>query len=139
MRPTTVCIRTEVYAADIADGSTASTTTDTAIVPRPKVVKLADDKASMYGANPVGLVQGHAILSTYEVGPITPPFPGGGSTLASLVSPTTVDTKHRALVLLTGPDFAAAGEVCVIVHADWTKPLRGMLVVQRAPQNASGT
>ena len=133
LRTTTVTIRAETYAVDIADGVAPTTQTDIVVTPTPKVVKLSDDKASMYGANPAGLVNGHAILSTYEVGPITPAFYGGGMSLAQLL-PGTRDTKHRTLFVLSGDDFAGGSEVCVVVRADATKPLRTMLVVQRAPQ-----
>lgn len=137
MRPTPVAVRVETYDADIADGVTASSTTDTAITPSPKVEKLSMDKASFYGANLTAAIQGRTLLRTYQIGPITPSFGAGGSSLADLLG--TASKRRRTLIVL-GPDddeFAGGAEVFVVVDYV-SKPLRFMLTVQEAAQSVSG-
>lgn len=137
MRPTTVTLRQYTYASDIADGvSPSGPPAETVLSPSPKVRLLSDDKSSMYGANLTASIQGRALLNTYEVGPITPAFTGGGTSVATLLG--TNDKRHRMRIVLTGDDFVGGSEEFVIVKLDTTRPIRIMLIVQQAPQSSNG-
>jgi hypothetical protein len=82
-------------------------TTDTEIVPRPRVQPAGGGDASMYAGGP----EAHPGISgarAYTIGPITLAYASGGYTLASLLpaeSPTT-----RVTIVLEGEDFDAGGE-----------------------------
>lgn len=73
-RVTNTTLRTETYAADIADGSTYSSKVDISLTTVPPVKKLSAEKASFFGANPAQIADGKAVLATYRIGPITPSY-----------------------------------------------------------------
>jgi hypothetical protein len=107
-RETTVTIRVLTYSGTIGlAGVTLTSTADTVLDPSPKVARVGG-AASFVGAGFVAASAGHLAADEYEIGPITPPFPGGGYSLAQLF-PAGAAHK-RVLVVLAGEHFDGAGE-----------------------------
>ena len=132
-RPTKVTIRVRTYSGAVgANGVTLSTTTDTVLDPRPKVVQVTEGRPSYFGGGTIALHSGTADAGVYEIGPITQDFPGGGYTQSDLA--VQGSTSTRVTVLLEGDEFTSGGEEFTITNADFTRPHRGMLEVTRTRQ-----
>lgn len=112
-RITTVTLRIENYAADIADGSTAGSNADVLLDSNPPVKKLSAEKASFFGANPAMIADGKACLATYRIGPITPSY----ITITSPVIQTGTGTGVVDLVNVSdyGPSGATPSAVVKIM------------------------
>ena len=134
-RTTAVTIRVRTYSAAVgATGTVLTSTTDTVLDPRPKVVQVTDGAPSYFGGGTVSLSNGALVAGVYEIGPITQDFPGGGYA-QDTVAPASGYTK-RVTVLLDGSEFSAGGEEFEVDAADYTRPQRGMLRVVRTRQGA---
>lgn len=131
-RPTTVTLRVEVYSAAIGtSGASITTTTDTVLDPRPKVVP-AGAEDSAFGGGPVATSAGRLRGRHYRIGPITLDHPGGGYSIATLAPAGSTTTRVR--YLLAGDDFDAGGELFELVLADASRPHQVTLEVRRVEQ-----
>lgn len=133
MRPVTVAIRVETWSAAYGTaGATLSSASTTTLDPSPKVSR-AGEAPSYFGGGPATDAGASLSADSYVIGPITPTFAAGGYTLSQL-APTQTSPALRVLVVLTGDEFATAGEKFTITDVDASRPLRVMLTVQRAQQ-----
>lgn len=135
-RPVEVTVRVRVYSAAIGvHGAAVTSTTNTVLSPRPRV-RVPRERDEDHGVidGPYTDGTGRPLALRYEVGPITPPYVGGGYAPDALVpddSPT-----RRVTVVLAGDGFPVGGEEFEVVKRDVTRPHRIMLTVQRARQGA---
>lgn len=122
-RPYTVAVEVKTWPGD-RTGQGTPTVTTTAITEAngqpPKVRWLSNEEIVVAGYDRM----------TAEIGPITPDFPGGGTTLATLKG-KNAPAKSEVFVVLTGPDFPS-GARFTIVGDNSDRALRYMLRVQRA-------
>lgn len=132
-RPTRVLVRVRSYSGAIhASGTALVSVFDTEITPRPKVRQLGPGESSFYGGGPAAQ-PGTADGRTYEVGPITLPYSGGGYSLASLLPPET--PSSRTTLVLLGDDFVADGEEFdLAAQPDASRPHQVVLRVTRTRQ-----
>jgi hypothetical protein len=137
VRPFTVTVRIERYSGSIGHGVTLQSTSSVVTLdPAPKVVQLGGEQAMFYGAGELlAESTGESRVTVYRIGPITPAFTGGGYTMAQLL-PVPADDHERAVVLLTGPGFAAGGEPFKVIEHDASDATEIYLVVKRVPRIA---
>ena len=97
IRPYTVSVVTRVWSGDQpGEGiSTATTTPITEADGQPPKVRVLNDEQLALGNLPRGAV---------KVGPITPDFPGGGTSFDTL-SPAGLSAGDSFYYVLTGPDY----------------------------------
>jgi hypothetical protein len=97
IRPYTVAVVTRTFTGNhIGEGAESATTTPiTEANGQPPRVRILDDEQLALGGVPRGSV---------EVGPITPEFPGGGTTWAVL-SGAGADPGELFYYVLTGPEY----------------------------------
>lgn len=133
LRTITVTVRVRVYSAPPGVvGAAVTSTTSTTLTPTPRVRPARvqrDDEAVVDG--PFTDSTGQPRLLRYEVGPITPAYPGGGYTVASLMP--SDDLTRRVTIVLAGGQHGD-GEEYSVVRVDDTKPFRVMLTVERTRQ-----
>jgi hypothetical protein len=65
----------------------------------------------------------------WDIGPLTPPFPGGGVPL-TLLDPEATSTPTTILYLLKGPGMPDEGLLCQKVSHTVDRPLRQVIRVQ---------
>lgn len=97
LRPHTVAVVTKAYAgAELGQG--VETTTTIPIVERggypPKVRNLSSEQLALAGYD----------RATWEIGPITPDFSGGG-TLISMLTQSGIGPNTEPHIFMTGPEF----------------------------------
>ena len=66
---------------------------------------------------------------TWEIGPLTPSFPGGGYT-PEAINPAGTATPATTLYVLKGPGLPAAGLLCQRTEDDVDRPLRAVIRVR---------
>lgn len=71
----------------------------------------------------------------FEVGPITPEFPGGGTTPATL-DPTQTATPTDFVYVVKGPGLPATGVECKKVRDTMDRPFRYMVWLQSTGRTA---
>lgn len=134
-RPTKVTLRVRSYSGPVGQyGVTLTSTTDTVLDPRPKVVEVTDGQRSYFGGGTLAASSGTALAGVYEVGPITQSYPGGGYTQGAVVIAAAVNARFT--VILEGDEFASGGEEFEVIASDFSRPHRGMLQVVRTRQGA---
>lgn len=134
-RPTKVTLRTRVYSGPVGQhGVTLTSTTDTVLDPRPKVVEVTDGQRSYFGGGTLAYTNGTALAGVYEVGPITQAYPGGGYTQGDVLVTAAPDRRYS--VVLEGDEFSAGGEEFEVTASDFSRPHRGMIQVTRTRQGA---
>jgi len=69
------------------------------------------------------------VSATYDIGPLTPEFSGGGIAL-SVVNPEKTSTPTTILFVLKGPGMPEDGLLCQRVSDDVDRPLRTVIRVQ---------
>lgn len=65
----------------------------------------------------------------YEIGPLTPAFPGGG-TLEATINPEKTSSPTTVLYVLKGPGMPTDGLLCQRIDDDTDRPLRMMIRVR---------
>lgn len=134
-RTTQVTLRVRTYSGPVgANGVTLTSTTNTVLDPRPKVVEVTDGQRSYFGGGSLAQSDGIALAGVYEIGPITQSYPGGGYTQGDVV--IAAATNKRFTYVLEGDEFASGGEEFEVTASDFTRPQRGMLQVTRTRQGA---
>lgn len=88
---------------------------------KPKVVALSPRQVVASG--------GQLGDTMFEIGPLTPAYPGGGVTPED-VNPPKVKGREMHYILV-GPGLPAEGAVCKLVSANHSSPFRVMLRVQQ--------
>lgn len=67
--------------------------------------------------------------ATYDIGPLTPTFSGGGFG-ASTLDPEKTSTPTTVLYVLKGPGMPSEGLLCQRISDDVDRPLRSVIRVQ---------
>ena len=117
LRPYRVYVQTKVYSRTLGIEADATTTTTELCVADGKPPKVRQLSAKEIVSS--GGTLGDAI---YEVGPLTPPYTGGGVD-TSTITPDTGD-KSEVTYILQGPGLADNGVYCDKVSAKSDSPLR---------------
>lgn len=136
IRTVTVSIVRKTYSAAFGTaGATLVSTTTTPLVPNPKVTANAEGPATAMGGGTEAGSTGVLRAAQYVIGPITRTYSGGGYTQAQLLL-TPASPSERVYLLLDdgGDQFTAGGEKFDVIACDVSRPLRTMLIVQRADQ-----
>lgn len=134
-RGTEVTIRVRTYSGAVgAQGTTLTSTADTVISPRPKVLQVSEGIPSYFGGGLFTDSTGRTLAGEYEVGPITQPYDGGGYDIPDLAPSSSV--SKRVTMLLEDGDFQPGGEEFEIVKIDATRPFQIMMMVMRVRQGA---
>lgn len=133
LRPYQVFVRVTAWSGARA-GLGTKTVTDTELTvadgKRPKVRQLS--------AKDVVASGGSLSDQIFEIGPLTPPFTGGG-TEASVINPALdADAPTGVLYVLMGPGAPADGWLCKRVGDKLDSPFRYMVTVQRIGVDAAG-
>lgn len=132
-RGTKVTIRVRTYSGAVnAQGTTLTSTVDTVISPRPKVLQVSEGIPSYFGGGLFTDSTGRALAGEYEVGPITQLYDGGGYDVGDLAPASGV--SKRVTVVLEGDEFQPGGEEFEVIKVDATRPFRTMLLVTRVRQ-----
>ena len=132
-RGTKVTIRVRTYSGAVnAQGTTLTSTADTVISPRPKVLQVSEGIPSYFGGGLFTDSTGRSLAGEYEVGPITQLYPGGGYDVGDLAPASGV--SKRVTVVLEGDEFQPGGEEFEVIKVDATRPFRTMLLVTRVRQ-----
>lgn len=109
VRPTVVTIVVETWSGPYgATGSTLVSTATTTLSPRPKVQAVGDDGASAFGGGYASSSAGGLVATTYDIGPVTLRYPGGGYTVEELL-PLGASNKNVYVVLSDGA-YEGTGE-----------------------------
>jgi hypothetical protein len=109
VRPTIVTVVVETWSGPYgAVGSTLLSTQSTVLTPRPKVVAVGDQGASAFGGGYASSSSGGLTATEYEIGPVTPSYPGGGYTVAELL-PLGASNKNVYIILSDGA-YESTGE-----------------------------
>jgi len=125
VRPTVVTVVVETWSGPYgAMGSTLVATQSTVLTPRPKVVAVGDQGASAFGGGYASSSAGGLSATTYEIGPVTLQYPGGGYTVEQLL-PLGASNKNVYVILADGA-YEGSGERFRVVP--------GSLVATRAYQ-----
>jgi len=135
-RTTQVTLRVRTYSGPVgAYGVTLTSTTDTILDPRPKVVEVTDGQRSYFGGGSLAQSDGTALAGVYEIGPITQSYPGGGYTQGDVV--IAAAPNKRFTYVLDGDEFTSGGEEFEVTASDFTRPQRGMVQVTRTRQGST--
>ena len=125
VRPTIVTVVVETWSGPYgATGSTLQSTQSTVLTPRPKVVAVGDQGASAFGGGYASSSAGGLSATTYEIGPVTLQYPGGGYTVEQLL-PLGASNKNVYVILADGA-YEGSGERFRVIP--------GSLVATRAYQ-----
>ena len=125
VRPTVVSIVVESWSGPYgAVGSTLLSTQTTVLDPRPKVQALGDQGASAFGGGYASSSSGGLSATTYQIGPVTLDYPGGGYTVQELL-PLGASNKNVYVILADGA-YEGSGERFRVIP--------GSLVATRAYQ-----
>jgi hypothetical protein len=134
-RETTVTVRVETYSGPVGmAGTTLVSTTDTLLVPSPKV-RRAGGVASYFGGGAAAGAGGPLEADEYEIGPITPPFPGGGYSLAQLLP--AGGATSRISVILAGEHFGTGERFVPVEEPDPVHAQHNLFRVRRSHQRTS--
>ena len=102
VRPTIVSIVVESWSGPYgAVGSTLLSTQTTVLDPRPKVQAIGDQGASAFGGGYASSSAGGLSATTYQIGPVTLDYPGGGYTVQELL-PLGASNKNVYVILADG-------------------------------------
>lgn len=135
-RLTLVTLRVRTYSGPVgAFGVTLSSTVDTILDPRPKVIEVTDGQRSYFGGGSLAQSDGTALAGVYEIGPITQSYPGGGYTQGDVV--IAAAPNKRFTYVLDGDEFTSGGEEFEVTASDFTHPQRGMVQVTRTRQGST--
>lgn len=124
LRPYRVYVQTKTFSRTMgiaADATTVVTELTVADGKPPKVRQLSAKEVVSSGGT-----LGDAI---YEVGPLTPPYSGGGVE-TSAITPDT-GAKSQVLYILKGPGLATNGVYCDKVSDKFDSPFRYMFTIKR--------
>lgn len=134
LRPTTVTVVTEQWSAAVGTyGAQLLTTTPVAITPTPKVAVTAWQPSAFGGGRASGS-SADLLAASVTVGPITPPYPGGGFD-ATALDPAPADPSQRVYLQLAGGAFDPAGEKFTVTRKDGAKALHTTLYAERMTQD----
>jgi hypothetical protein len=128
-RPYEVWVRTTTYAGRrVGEGA----------------VSVTETQLLVGGQNPkVRQVKSHDVVAgtpelasrVYEIGPLTPEFPGGG-VAESTINPEKTSTPTTLLFVLKGPGLPPDGLLCQRVSDELDRPLRTVFRVQGTGRRA---
>lgn len=123
-RPYSVVIRITTWSGQRAGEGTITSTADTRLLvggqnPKVREVRTKDD------------VVGNTDYANtlWEIGPITPAFPGGGYNL-SVLNPKNDGSTKTTQYILKGPGLPPNGLICVRTEDDVDRPLRAAIRVK---------
>lgn len=125
LRPYQVFVRVNTWSgARIGLGTKTSTVTELNVDgnKRPKVRQLS--------AKDVVASGGTLEDQLFEVGPLTPPFTGGGVATTTINPPTSASPTEVNYILI-GPGTPAAGWLCKRVSDKLDSPFRYLVTIQR--------
>lgn len=132
-RPTSVVVTVQTWSAAVGTSTaTLTSTTSTALDPRPKVSAISPGSPSYFGGGVLAQSDGQTLAPEYEIGPITTTAGSVGYALSDLAPAGSV-TK-RVFVTLSGDAFASGGERFAVHQVVATRPHQILLRVHRAPQ-----
>jgi hypothetical protein len=125
----TVTVRVRSWTGDRV-GLGAITTTDTALAnlngSPPKVRQLSGDDVVASG--------GTLSDQMFEIGPLTPSYIEGLSTLGTTgnaINPPTTDGPQEILYVITGPGLVDGGIICKRISDDTDRPFRYTVTVKQ--------
>lgn len=129
-RPFQVWVRTTTYAGPRV-GVGARSVTETQLLVGGQNPKVREVKSKDVVAGTPELMD-----ATFDIGPLTPEFAGGG-VAESTVNPEKTGTPTTILFRLVGPGLPDDGLLCQRISDDLDRPLRHMIrvksVARRAP------
>lgn len=141
-RSTSVTLRVRQYSGPVhVHGTTLTSTTDTAVSPRPRVRQVrrgrTDDQVGWRDEAQLTDATGQPVTLRYEIGPIAQRFTsgaGGGYDPADFTP--TDDPTRRLTLVLAGDDFGAEPVEFEVIRTSADDPLTFTLTVQRTRQGA---
>lgn len=128
-----VTVRTETFAAAIADGLAAPATAEVDILPAPPVVKLTGEAAAWHGSDPLAATTGRLERLVFRIGPIPLKHATGGFDSTDL-RPEPTGPTERLVYWIVGPDVpdGAAFELTGQAGCYTEGPFGTTLVVRQA-------
>lgn len=121
-RPYQVWVRTTTYAGVRA--TSAATVTETRLLVGGQNPKVREVRRKDVAAGTSEFVS-----AEYEIGPLTPEFPGGGVSQSTL-DPEKTSAAGTVLFVLKGPGLPTTGLLCQRVDDSLDRPLRAMIRVR---------
>lgn len=129
LRPFTVTLRVVTWSGDRV-GKGDSVTTDTPVTVsggrRPKLVVLQDRDV---------VAGGVMTRARYKIGPITPPYNGGGMT-PDVLDPAAGAQPTEVFFVVEGPGMPATGMLCKKVDGDFANPFKFFLTLESLGKEA---
>lgn len=122
-RPFQVWVRKTTYAGPRVSVG-ASTFTETRLLVNGQNPKVRELKGKDVVAGTPEMA-----ASTFEIGPVTPSFPGGGVSYGT-INPTKTSVPTTVLFVLKGPGLPDEGLLCQRFDDDTDKPLRTVIRVK---------
>ena len=122
-RPYQVWVRKTTWSGE-RPGLGAVSVTDTRLLVGGQNPKVRQVKSKDVVAGQLEMISGQ-----WDIGPLTPPFPGGGVSLA-ILDPESSTTPTTTLFLLKGPGMPPDGLLCQRISEDVDRPLREVVRVQ---------
>ena len=123
LSPFRIFVRVRTWSGErVGDGAYTDTTTELTVAKgRPPQCRLSDEKTVVAPGQPMQ-------KATFEVGPLTPGYDGGGVANVTLNPSANRTTEVHWVVM--GPGCPSAGMLCRKIKEDQSSPFRVMLTLE---------